>query len=154
MELNSREEKGFLKFLKNVSIFKDLSKSEMKHLQQFLYTRYYQAGEEIFKKGYPNVVFYLVKEGELLVYLEKKGEEIELNRIQSGGNFGSIGLFVDVKRTASVRALEDAVLLGISKKDLATFVHKFPHAGIKILYELGKILSTDIMRLNDRLMKS
>jgi len=123
-------------------------------LQQFLYTRYYQAGEEVFKKGYPNVVFYIVKEGELLVYLEKKGEEIELDRIKSGGNFGSIGLFADVKRTASVKALEDSVLLGISKEDLATFVRKFPHAGIKILYELGKILSENIMKLNETLMNS
>ncbi|MCF7793723.1 MAG: cyclic nucleotide-binding domain-containing protein [Candidatus Cloacimonetes bacterium] len=153
MEQNNREEKSMIKFLKKVSIFAKLSKSELKQLQQFIYTRHYKAGEPVFKKGYPNVIFFIVKEGEVRVYLTKKGEDIELDRVKPEGHFGSIGLFADVKRTASVEAVEDSVLLGISKKDLATFVGKHHQAGIKILYELGNILCDHIIKLNDRLIE-
>lgn len=151
MEDNVREEKDLIKFLKKVTIFKDLSRSDLKHLRQYLYTRSYEAGEEVFKKGYPNVILYIVKEGELKVYLNKNNEEVELNRVKPFGQFGSFGLFKDVRRTASVSATEDSILLGISKKDLATFVHKFPQAGVSILYELGCILSDHVVRLNDRI---
>ncbi|HHE65790.1 MAG TPA: cyclic nucleotide-binding domain-containing protein, partial [Bacteroidetes bacterium] len=145
MEQNNREEKNLIKFLKEVSIFSKLSKSDLKHLQQFLYIRYYQAGEQVFKKGYPNVIFFIVKEGEVKVYLSQNGEEIELDRVKPKGHFGSIGLFIDTKRTASVKAVEDSVLLGISKKDLETFVEKYQQAGIKILYGLGKVLCEHII---------
>lgn len=154
MEQNNQDEKSLLKFLKKVSIFKDLSNQDRKHLQQFLYTRQYKAGEEVFQKNYPNVIFYIVQSGELQVYINEKDKEVELSRTKPGGHFGSFGLFADVKRTASVRALEDSVLLGISKKDLATFVHRFPLAGVKILYELGKIMCEHIIQLNERLVKS
>jgi CRP-like cAMP-binding protein len=151
MDENAREEKDLLKFLKKVSIFKELSRSDLKHLRQYLYTRKYEAGEQVFKKGYPNVIFYIVKEGELKVYLKQRNEEVELSRLKAYDNFGSFGLFKDVKRTASVMATEDSVLLGISRKDLTTFVHKFPQAGVSILYELGGILSDHIITLNERL---
>jgi CRP-like cAMP-binding protein len=151
MDENVREEKDLIKFLKKVPIFKELSRSDLKHLRQYIYTRKYEAGEEVFKKGYPNVIFYIVKEGELKVFLKKKNEEVELNRVKPFEQFGSFGLFKDVKRTASVSAIEDSVLLGISKKDLATFVHKFPQAGVSILYELGCILSEHVVNLNDRI---
>lgn len=151
MDENAREEKDLLKFLKKVSIFRDLSRSDLKHLRQYLYTRKYADGEQVFKKGYPNVVFYIVKEGELKIYLMHKNEEVELSRVKPYEQFGSFGLFKDVKRTASVVALEDTVLLGISKKDLASFVHNFPQAGVSILYELGCVLSEHIISLNERL---
>ena len=151
MDENAREEKDLLKFLKKVSIFKGLSRSDLKHLRQYLYTRKYEAGEQIFKKGYPNVIFYIVKEGELKVYLDNPKGEIELSRIKQYGEFGSFGLFKDVKRTASVIAVEDVTLLGISKKDLASFVHNFPQAGVSILYELGGVLSEHIINLNTKM---
>ena len=151
MDENVREEKDLLKFLKNVSVFKKLSNSDLKQLRQYIYTRNYQAGEQVFKKGYPNVLFYIVKEGELKVFVKQKNEEVELSRLKPYGQFGSFGLFKDVKRTASVVALEDSVLLGISRQDLLTFVHKFPQAGVNILYELGGDMTDHIVKLNERL---
>ncbi|HPR17540.1 MAG TPA: cyclic nucleotide-binding domain-containing protein [Candidatus Cloacimonadota bacterium] len=153
MELVNREEKELIKFLKKVIIFKNVSSSDLRHISQYLYTRHYQAGEEVFKKGFPNEMFYIVKEGELVAYLSEKNEEIELNKYLPGGHFGSIGLFADLKRTASVKAVEDSVLLGISKKDLATFVRRFPNAGIEILYAFGKEFCENIITLNERLVK-
>jgi CRP-like cAMP-binding protein len=151
MDASVREEKDLIKFLRKVSIFSKLSKADLKHLRQYLYIRKFEAGEQIFKKGYPNVIFYVLKEGSLKVYLEDKEAEIELNIIKPTEQLGAIGLFKDVKRTASVKAIEDSVLLGISKKDLTTFVSRYSSAGVSILYNLGESLSDHIISLNEKL---
>jgi CRP-like cAMP-binding protein len=149
--MNSRDEKELMKFLKKVSIFKDQNKNDLKHLRTFFHFLNFKAGETVFEKGFPNVMFYIVKEGELLIYLPAKEGDIELNHVKPTGHIGANGLFTKASRTASVKALEDSVLLGISRKDLEAFVNKYPRAGNKVLFHLGEELCANISRLNERL---
>ena len=145
------EEKELITFLSNVALFEKLTRNERKNLRQYMYVRNFKADEPIFKKGYPNVVFYIVKEGELNVYLETNEKTNVLNTLKPLDFFGEIGLFLDEVRTASIIAVKDSVLVGISKKDLANFIDRFPRAGIKILYKSGEILSKHIINLNKKL---
>lgn len=148
----ANEEKELVKFLANIALFQKLTKHERKNLTKYIYVRKFKAGEIIFRKGYPNVVFYILKHGELKVYLEKNDEEVELNRIKPLDFFGEIGLFLDDNRTATVKAVEESILLAISKRDLGDFIARFPRAGIKILYKLGELLSTHVVNLNKKLI--
>ncbi|RLC52725.1 MAG: hypothetical protein DRZ79_00730 [Candidatus Cloacimonadota bacterium] len=136
--------KEYIEFLSKVNLFENLSLFEKRNLAEYFYVRKYKAGEIVFKKGYPNVVFYILKDGELKVYIENA----EIRRIKPTEYIGEIGLFIDVERTASVSAVTDSVLLGISKKDLEKFTLKFPRAGEDILYKLLKILSENIFKMN------
>ncbi|MCK4339908.1 MAG: cyclic nucleotide-binding domain-containing protein [Candidatus Cloacimonetes bacterium] len=145
------EEKELIKFLSNVALFENLTRNERKNLRQYMYVRNFKADEPIFKKGYPNVVLYIVKEGELNVYLDTNEKTNVLNTLKPLDFFGEIGLFLDEVRTASIIAVKDSVLVGISKKDLANFIDRFPRAGIKILYKSGEILSKHIINLNKKL---
>ena len=144
------EDKELIKFLSNVTLFEDLSRNERKNLKQYIYIRNFKSDEIVFKKGYPNVVFYIVKEGELNVYIDTKEEPRILNTLHALDFFGEIGLFLDETRTASIVAVKDSVLLGISKKDFANFIGRFPRAGNKILYKSGEILSKHIINLNKK----
>ena len=145
------EEVELVKFLSEVSLFSKLTKSERKNLVKYIYVRTYNSKEIVFKQNYPNVVFYILKQGELTVTLEKDGKTLELNRLEPGDFFGEIGLFLDDNRTATVTAITDSVLLGISKKDLADFIARFPRAGVKLLYNFGQLLSKNIIELNNKL---
>jgi len=145
------EDKELIKFLSNVALFENLTHNERKNLRQYLYVRNFKADEPIFKKGYPNVVLYIVKEGELNVYLDTNEKTNVLNTLKPLDFFGEIGLFLDEVRTASIIAVKDSVLVGISKKDLANFIDRFPRAGIKILYKSREILSKHIINLNKKL---
>jgi CRP-like cAMP-binding protein len=142
------QDKDLLKFLLSVDIFDNLSKLERKNLLKYIYLRNYKKDEIIFKQNYPDVVLYVVKSGSLKVYLEENSEVKEVNVLKTKEFVGEMGLFLDENRTASVSALEDSVLLAISKKDLSEFIAKFPRAGAKILYKLGKILCEHIINLN------
>ena len=143
-------DKGYIRFLSKIDLFSKLSPFEKRNLAQYFYIRKYVSGEVVFKKGYPNVVFYILKEGELKVYIEN----VEIRRIKPTEYIGEIGLFVEAERTASVSAVTDSVLLGISKEDLKNFTKKFPRCGVKILYELGKILSKSIIEMNIKFGKN
>ncbi len=148
---NLTEEKELVKFLSSVTLFEKLTKNERKNLFKYIYVRKFKTGETIFKKNYPNVVLYILKQGELKVYLEKEDKEIELNRLKPTEFFGEIGLFLDDNRTASVKAVTDSVLLAISKKDIADFIARFPRAGVKVLYKFGELLSRNLINLNKTL---
>ena len=143
------EEKELVDFLSKVVLFKKLSKSEIRNLQHNLYVRNFKAGEYIFKKGYPNVVLYIVKEGELYTYLDETNKEVKI--IQPFEYFGEIGLFLEEERTANIVAKKDSVLLALSKKDMANYIAEFPKAGIKILYKLGEILCRELINSNTKL---
>lgn len=145
------EDKELIKFLARIDIFTDLSKLEKKNLIKYMYVRHYKKGEAVFKKGYPNVVFYIVKSGRLKVYLEDNGNELQINELHELDYFGEMGLFQEEFRSASIAAEEESILLGISKRDLNEFIVTFPRAGVKILYKFGQLLSNNIIAVNKRL---
>ena len=142
-------EKEMIQFLSKVDVFEKLTRNEKRNIGHYFYERKYKAGEQIFKKDYPNVVFYIIKEGELKVYLKQDGKKVELNKLKSQNFVGEIGLFLDKNRAASAVAEKDSVLLAISKKDLKKFIEKFPKTGTKILYKFGEIISNYLISRNE-----
>ncbi len=144
------EEKDLIRFLSEVELFENLTRNERKNLSQHLYERIYKEDEVVFKKGYPNVVMYIVKEGELQTFLDSKDGE-SLKTIKPTDFFGEVGLFLEEERTATIVASKDSVLLGISKRDMNRFIDEFPRAGSKILRKLATVLCTHLINTNKTL---
>ena len=144
------EEKDLIKFLSEVELFENLTQNERRNLSQHLYERKYKGDEIVFKKGYPNVVMYIVKEGELQTYLDSPEGE-NLKTIKPRDYFGEVGLFLEEERTATIVASKDSVLLGISKRDMSRFIDEYPRAGSKILRKLASVLCTHLIRTNETL---
>lgn len=138
-------------FLKGLSLFSTLTKGERINLSRFIYQRQYKKNEIIVKKGYPNVVFYIVQKGELLIYLEHGEEQIELRRVGEKEFFGEIGIFLEEDRTASVKATMDSTLLAIPTTEFQKFIDQYPRAAAKILFNMGQVLANNILRLNNKL---
>jgi len=137
--------------LEKVSLFKNLSKSELNLLKDFFLQRKYQKNEVIFQEGFPSVVLYVVCSGKVQVYKEVEGEILILHEMGANAYFGEMGLFIQMRRTASIRALEDAVLLAISKEDFYDFIERFPRAGVKVLSNMGQSLCEVIEKMNRKL---
>ncbi|RLC48908.1 MAG: hypothetical protein DRH57_01250 [Candidatus Cloacimonadota bacterium] len=150
-----QEDKEMIKFLSKFELFTNLSSTELHHLAKCIHKREFSQGEIIFKNGYPNIVFYIIKSGEVKIYIEKEnGEEIELNILGEYDFFGEFGLFLDTSRTASCMAVKETAMYAISKTEFKSFINKFPRGGNKILFSLGKILSQHIIHLNEKLKHS
>jgi CRP-like cAMP-binding protein len=144
----SQAEESIVSFFSKVELFNELSKRELKILSMYCYPRTFKAGETIFKKGYPNVAFYIVQSGLLSIYLEEKEEKIEIQKIEPKQFFGEIGLFLEDTRTANIETIEDSKLIAISKKEFVKFIETKPRSGIKILYKMGEILSSQILEFS------
>ncbi len=77
--------------------------------------RFVPKGTAIIKEDDDAYSAYLIQSGEVSVFTNKDGKEIELARLGAGEICGEMALIADDKRTASVRTVEDCNLIVITR---------------------------------------
>lgn len=77
--------------------------------------RFVPKGTSIIKEEDDAYSAYLIQSGEVSVFTNKSGKEIELARLGAGEICGEMALIADDKRSASVRTVEDCNLIVITR---------------------------------------
>ena len=95
----------------SVDVFAPLSESDRAALVADASERLYGGGETIVRQGEPGESMFVLCRGEVRVTLEPNG--VEVARIRAGGYFGEMSLLTGEPRTATVSAVDDAVVLEI-----------------------------------------
>ena len=135
--------------IKNTPLFKNLSRSNFKHLYELLHHRSFQTNEYIFYQGDPGNALYIIVEGSIKISQTSDDEiEIPLVELNSGDFLGELALIDDDIRSASAVALSSTKIAVIFKSDLDSFMKKYPNAGVEIMKNMSHILSTRIKSLN------
>ena len=80
------------------------------------------AGTCVFQKGSHGEALYIVLSGEVRIYDEVDGKEIEIARTGVGQFFGESSLVLDTTHTKNAIVSEDAELLVLSKDSFATLL--------------------------------
>lgn len=106
-----------------------------------------KAGQVVFKAGDAADGMYLVRKGELVVYLEQDGKEVVLAKIGEGGMIGEMALFDRQPRSASVKASAECEVTLISLDDFGKLMKQIP----KWFVGLMSALSSRLRVTNDRL---
>lgn len=106
-----------------------------------------KSGQIVFQAGDAADGMYLVRKGELLVFLEKDGKEVELAKVPEGGMIGEMALFDRMPRSASVKAAVDCEITLISNDEFSKLMKQIP----KWFVSLMTSLSTRLRTTNDRL---
>ena len=83
-------------------------------------------GSMVFEKGSPGDALYIVLSGEVRIYDEVDGTEVEITRIGPGDFFGEISLLLDSEHTKNVQAVEDSELLVLMKEPFWALLEKRP----------------------------
>ena len=96
----------------SIDVFAPLSDTDRAALVAASSERLYGAGEAIVRQGQPGDSMFVVCRGEVRVTLEPSGQEVA--RIAAGGYFGEMSLLTGEGRTATVSAVDDAVVLEIT----------------------------------------
>ena len=136
--------------LKNIPLFKSLTKRDLSGLLNIMHERNYVAGEYIFYQGDPGLGLYLIREGEVIISRETdSGDKIQLAFIHKGDFFGELALIDNDKRSASAIANSDTKLSVIFKPDLDEFIERYPKKGIKILQGISEITALRLRTLNE-----
>ncbi len=81
----------------------------------------------IFHGGDPPGSLYLIKSGEVEIFIRKpKGEKVVLGILKSGNFFGEIGPLFNKPRMASAKTIQPSELLELTKEDLEGCLVQFP----------------------------
>lgn len=102
----------------------------------------------VVRQGDPPVHFYVVISGKLKVYRETHdGIRTHLTELGPGEYFGEVALVTGKPRTASVEAVEESVLLEVSKEEFDSVLDQNPKLARQIIHSLSQWLIDGDKRL-------
>ena len=145
-------------FFKKISVLNSFSDNEIRLFTKFLHRREFIANEVIFRQGDSGYGFYFIYDGSVNIYANHLNNNIEergdlIIRLDRRQYFGEMGLLEDFnRRSATVIANENTVLLGIFKPDLEKMLEFYPVLGAKFLRETALIMANRMGQLTREVM--
>jgi len=100
----------------------------------------YHDGEIIIKQGDTENCMYVIQSGEVEVLRDNNGTQVRLAIRKSGEFFGEMALFSKEVRSATVKAIGNARVLTVDRKNLLNSIQKDPSLAFRIIETLSKRL--------------
>lgn len=124
--------------LERVPIFAGLAPEEIAFLAARAVPRNFQAGELIFSEGEPCTGLWVVESGSIRIFKSSaSGREQVLGVERAGGSVAELPVFDGGAYPASTTAIEDSVMLFVSKKDFQALCLEHPEVALKVLRVVG-----------------
>jgi len=151
--------------LKKFTIFSDLTDDELNHFSDALKEVKMEKGQQFITEGEEGDCIYLLLEGEVEINQaltlsmnksESDNREKAILKLSSDINplFGEMSMFNEGdRRTANVRAETACVLVKLDKSDLYNICEKNPNIGFKVMRNLGRIISGNLIKANQNVLK-
>jgi len=97
-----------------------------------------EPGDILVRQGEVSETAFLLETGSVLVYAETSYGAVPLATLTGPRLIGEIGVLADLPRTASVKVLEPATILPVSKAALLEFGAQVPGLLISVIGQLGR----------------
>ena len=124
--------------LADVELFEHVSDEERARLAEFIDLRTLAAGETLFQAGEPGESLYVVRSGEIELFIkDTAGQRILLAIVGANEIFGELALLDRGPRTATAIALADCELLELDRDDLLLLFQNSPKAALRLLAGMG-----------------
>lgn len=124
--------------LAKVALFSGLSENEMEFIAGRVVPRKYSPGQVVFNEGDPCSGLYIVASGHVRIFkTSASGREQVLNIDGPGSSVAELPVFDGGNYPASVAAINDAVLLFVSKEDFRELCLTHPQVALKVLRVVG-----------------
>ena len=127
-------------FLKRVSLFANLSPTDLKQLAAIASEEFFPDGEVIAYKGEQGDAMFVIVSGIVRVVNEIDGKEVELARRSAGDYVGELSIVNREPRNASLIACGDVRALSIDQKTFEGLIRERPEASLIIIQVLSKRL--------------
>lgn len=128
-------------FLRQVSLFGDLSDKDLRELESVVRERLFRKNEVIFHAREPGNALFVIKRGRVKISMDdRSGREIILRIFEAGDFFGEMSLLDGESRSATVSSLEPCQALVLSRDQFLKFVMKRPEVVLKMLTALSRRL--------------
>jgi predicted acylesterase/phospholipase RssA/CRP-like cAMP-binding protein len=129
MQTHSIAIEQLIAFLRATSLFAQVDEPVLRELAPWLEQLDYPAGAIVIREGEAGDALYIVVRGRLRAVSHRQdGAEIFLNEIAAGEGVGELALLTGERRTATVCAAADSVLLRVSREQLDLLGQRYPAA--------------------------
>jgi uncharacterized membrane protein len=136
--------------LEDVELFEHLNADDRATLAEVIDLRKLAAGDTLFRVGEPGESLYVVRSGEVELFIrDTAGQRIPLAIVGTGEVFGELALLDRSPRTATAIAMSDAALLELDRDDLLLLFQRSPAAALRLLAAMGRMT-----RKADELLKT
>lgn len=109
-------------------LFSSLSPDVIEDIADRFQPVYYKQGQILFREGDSANSFYILCSGRLNgIKYTPDGKELILFTLEPGDAFGEKALLSKVKRTTTIKADEDSMVLRLSRKDFSLSIQKYPN---------------------------
>ncbi len=98
---------------------------------------HYKDGEIIIKQGTRGNCLYVIQEGTVEVIHESEDGEVKIAELGKTEFFGEMGLFEEDVRSCTVRALGDARILTIDKRNFLKSIHRDSSLAYRLLEKMS-----------------
>jgi CRP/FNR family cyclic AMP-dependent transcriptional regulator len=130
-----------LLFLKQLSIFRDLTFEELGHLARYLETKDFSSGDILYHEGDIGRHLYILVRGRVRVVKDYGAPtERELACFHAGEFFGEMGIFEDKPHAATLIACEDVSVFVLAADVFKRLIIEHP----SIAFAMGRELSARI----------
>lgn len=123
-------------------LFKDLTFQQTMRMLKVVEERRYRAGEVVIKEGEVGADLFLLVKG----FLSVTKDGVELNTLSKGKHFGELALISDQVRSATVTAVEDALVLRVERD---AFLHLLREDSVVAAKLLWRFLQETAGRIKD-----
>ncbi len=152
------------KFLKGVPILRDLEEEELRQFLKIARRVRFPRGEAILMEGQTGETMYIIEEGSVEItktLVIGRGQEKSRDRdkvltklsAEDHAIFGEVALFEQSKRTATVVALTDCLLLEVAKPDFLRLAEENPRIGYKITRNITQLLCSRLRKADEDTIK-
>ena len=142
----------FIEEIRKIISFKFLTDGEILDLLAVSEIVDYSLEEPIVEEGDVSPFFFGIIKGSVSISVrEAEGNQVYVNTLGAGDVFGEAGIFLSVKRTATVTCMGDVSIIRIERKELVQFIKKHPEAGNKILLVIIYSLLRKLRMVNQEL---
>jgi small-conductance mechanosensitive channel len=112
----SSQPSALRQLLRQVSYFENFTDLNLLQLIQQGHRQTFDANSIIVRENEPGDSFYIILSGSIEVFSERANKH--LTTLQAGDFFGELSLLLGIRRTATVRTLEDTVLFVVSQAEM------------------------------------
>lgn len=150
--LSFMSKESYHEFFKKISVLSSFSDNEVRLFTKYLHRREFQPNEVIFKQGDSGYGFYFIFSGSVNIFANYNPQSSDQGefviRLEKRQYFGEMGLLEEFnRRSATIVAAENTVLLGIFKPDLEKMLEQYPVLGAKFLRETALIMANRMGQL-------
>jgi len=136
-----------VKRLKNIPVFRDLSRREILEVDGLLHERTYERDEIIFEQGDAGHGVFIVVSGRVRMKSSCKLLETAVPEFGPGDMFGELSLFNEAPRSATIIAIEPTFAVALFQAEFSSLLTKSKNIGVKVLMEICRTMSTRVRQL-------